>query len=150
MTARMSASDLYQSSPDIPNALEMLSNFAAQEGTIDAGLGHLTRLRVSQINNCCYCQRLHAEDARKSGVPQAHLDVLQAWREAKCFSAREKLAFRWAEALTCLLPDGVTDTLYQAVEQEFGRQGLLALTALILEINSWNRVSISLALQPDF
>lgn len=150
MTERLSAADLYRLCPQIPDALSRLASTDRQTETIERSLGHLVRLRISQINHCCYCQRMHAEEARADGEQQARLDVLTAWREAACFSNRERSALMWAEALTRASDGGVPDDLYNAAMAEFDATGLLCLTAIVLEINSWNRVSLSLGFQPDF
>ncbi|MCK7599129.1 carboxymuconolactone decarboxylase family protein [Microbulbifer sp. CAU 1566] len=150
MTNRLSASELYRLCPQIPEALSLLASNDRPSEHIERSLGHLVRLRISQINHCCYCQRMHAEEAREDGERQARLDVLPAWREAACFSDRERTALLWAEALTHAAKGSVADDLYSAVIAEFEAAGLLELTAIILEINSWNRVSLSLGFQPDF
>ncbi|SEA21242.1 carboxymuconolactone decarboxylase family protein [Microbulbifer marinus] len=149
MTERLSAPHLYRLCPQIPEALTLLGDKGRQTGSIENALAHLVRLRVSQMNHCCYCQRMHAEEARQDGEQQARLDVLPAWREATCFSNRERTALTWAESLTRISDGGVPDAIYEASITEFDASGLLELTAIILEINSWNRVSASFGFQPD-
>ena len=46
---------------------------------IDRGLAQLLRLRVSRLNNCTYCLKLHYEGAREAGMPRAKIDTLTAW-----------------------------------------------------------------------
>ncbi|MFD1217515.1 carboxymuconolactone decarboxylase family protein [Microbulbifer celer] len=150
MTDRLSPSELYQLCPRIAEALTLLGDKTHQSKAIESSLAHLVRLRVSQINHCCYCQRMHAEEARRDGEQQARLDVLPAWREASCFSKRERNALTWSEYLTRISDGGVPDAIYAASIAEFDAAGLLELTAIILEINSWNRISASFGFQPNF
>jgi alkylhydroperoxidase family enzyme len=60
------------------------------------------------------------------------------WREVPQFSARERAALAWAEALT-LLPNGVSDEIYAEATQEFSEKELTYLTSAIASINVWNR-----------
>ena len=60
------------------------------------------------------------------------------WREAPQFSARERAALAWTEALT-KLGDGVSDEVYAEVRAEFSEQELSYLTSAIAAINVWNR-----------
>jgi alkylhydroperoxidase family enzyme len=60
------------------------------------------------------------------------------WREAPQFSARERAALAWTEALT-LLADGVSDEVYAQANAEFSEAELANLTSAIGSINVWNR-----------
>ena len=88
-------------SPEGYRAMAGLSRFVGESG-LDKSLIHLVKLRVSQINGCAYCCWLHSKDLRAAGVKQAHIDVLPAWREASGYSAQERAALAWAEAVTLI------------------------------------------------
>jgi alkylhydroperoxidase family enzyme len=60
------------------------------------------------------------------------------WREAPQFSARERAALAWTEALT-LLAGGVSDEVYAQASAEFSEKELAYLTSAIASINVWNR-----------
>lgn len=117
-------------------------------GGISATLKHLVKLRVSQLNHCCYCQHMHSQEARQDGEQQQRLDVLPAWREAPCFSEKERAALAWAESLTLLNQAPVDDRTYQDALAHFGEFDLIELTSIILEINSWNRISVGFQFSP--
>ena len=72
------------------------------------------------------------------GVPADKLNLVVVWREAPQFSARERAALAWTEALTTL-PNGVSDEVYAEVSAEFSEQELTYLTSAIASINVWNR-----------
>ncbi|MCC2605902.1 carboxymuconolactone decarboxylase family protein [Planctobacterium marinum] len=116
---------------------------------ITAQLRHLVKLRASQLNHCGYCQKMHSDEARNDGEQQARLDVLPAWRELNCFSAEERAALAWTEAVTCISVQQPDDQLYKETLAVFGEQGVVELTALIIEINSWNRIAVSFGFQPE-
>lgn len=106
-------------------------------------LSHLIELRVSQINGCAFCVKMHSADARKDGEIDARLDHLTAWRHVSDYSPAEKAAFAWAEALTCL--DQSTDyaKLRSELRAHYSDQKIALITTCISMINLWNRIQIS-------
>ncbi len=55
---------------------------------LEESLGHLVKMRASQINGCAYCLDLHSKDARALGETEQRLYVLGAWEEAPFYSER--------------------------------------------------------------
>jgi AhpD family alkylhydroperoxidase len=113
-----------------------------------SGLEHslllLVKMRVSQINGCGYCLDMHSKDARAEGETEQRLYLLQVWREAsQLYSERERAALAWAEAVTKLEDGHVHDGVYAQASAQFNESELAALTLAIVEINGWNRISIS-------
>lgn len=139
MQERIKQKTFYQLQPALPKALLTLSQ-AAKESGLEGNIMHLVRIRVSQLNGCGFCLHMHHAEARQDGEQQERLDMLPAWRELPYYNEQEKAALAWAEALTLIAQNPVTDPLYSAVSQQFSEQELVNLTAVILEINSWNRV----------
>ena len=148
MSSRLSRQSVYRLAPRLAKHLKALGD-VAPGSTLNRSIIHLVNLRVSQINHCCFCQHLHSQQARDDGEHQVRLDVLPAWREAPCFSTQERAALAWAEALTQVNQQAVSDSDYQNALAAFGEQGLLDLTALIVQINGWNRVSVGFQFSPD-
>jgi len=110
---------------------------------LEKKLLHLIEYRVSQINGCAYCLDMHSKDLRHEGESEQRIYLISAWRETDLFTAREKAALAWAEAVTTL-PDGqVPDDVFQTAKDEFGDEGLLDLTLAITTINTWNRFNIA-------
>ena len=134
-------------SPEGYRAMAGLSRVVGESG-LDKELIHLVKLRVSQINGCAYCCWLHAKDLRAVGAKQAHIDVLPAWREANSFSAQERAALAWAEAVTLVSESHAPEDVYQEALKQFGDKLMVALTYLIIEINAWNRLAIPFRMQP--
>ena len=66
-------------------------------------------MRASQINGCAYCLDMHSKDARANGETEQRLYGLNAWRETPYYSARERAALEWTEALT-LVSESVSRT----------------------------------------
>ncbi|TSD86989.1 carboxymuconolactone decarboxylase family protein [Mycobacterium sp. KBS0706] len=114
-------------------------------------LQELVFLRVSQINGCAYCLDMHAKALRKDGEGQQRLDAVAGWREAHgLFSARERAALAWAEALTLVAETRqVADAIYDEVKAQFSDRELVDLTLAIGSINSWNRLAVGFARGPE-
>jgi len=135
--ARSEYKDFMALTPDAYQAVLALGQVAAKAG-MDKQLLELVKLRASQINGCAFCVQHHILESEKLGVPVDKLNLVVVWREAPQFSARERAALAWTEALT-LLADGVSDEVYAEASREFPEKELAYLTSAIASINVWNR-----------
>lgn len=86
---------------------------------------------------------MHARDMRSAGESEQRIYCLDAWRETSFYSARERAALAWAEAVTDLNNGHVSDEVYEQVRPEFTEEELELLTASVAAINFWNRLNIS-------
>jgi AhpD family alkylhydroperoxidase len=133
---------------DAIKPLLALGDFVKNSG-LEQSLIELVLMRVSQLNGCAYCLDMHSKDARAAGETEQRLYVLQAWREAPFYSARERAALGWAEAVTRLDPiHGVPDDVYEAARAEFDEDQLIGLNMAVILINSWNRIAIPSRTEP--
>ncbi|MBW7973277.1 carboxymuconolactone decarboxylase family protein [Bradyrhizobium sp. BR 10289] len=135
--ARSEYEDFKRIAPDAYDLVLALGQVAAKAG-LDKQLLELVKLRASQINGCAFCVQHHVLLSERLGVPTDKLHLVAVWREAPIFSARERAALAWAEALT-LLPDGFGDEVYAEVQHEFSETELMYLTSAVASINVWNR-----------
>jgi AhpD family alkylhydroperoxidase len=125
-----------------------LSNAAAKD--VDAELAELIKIRASQINHCAFCLDMHTRDARKHGVSDQKLDVLAAWEEAGgLFTERERAALALTEAITELGDGHVPDEVYERSAEVFSERELGQVIALAVTINAWNRINVTVRLQPS-
>jgi AhpD family alkylhydroperoxidase len=111
--------------------------------SLDHGLIHLVKLRVSQINGCAYCLDMHWKDLRALGESEQRLYGLDAWRESPYYTPRERAALAWAEAVTLVATSRVPDALYLEAREHFDERALGDLTLAVATINAWNRLSIA-------
>src|SRR5258708_33730608 len=103
----------------------------------------LVFLRAAQINGCGDCIDMHARDLMKGGVPVDKVMLVQAWREAgELFTAKEKAALQWAEAVTLVSQTHAPDEAFAAVSAEFQPKEISDLTLAIGVINTYNRLTI--------
>lgn len=123
-------------------------SLAIQDSSLDPVLSHLIDIRASQLNGCAFCLDMHVKEAKLHGERELRLHHLAIWRESALFSARERAALAWTEALTRLAPEGVSDELYALARAQFSEPELADLTYRVMAINGWNRASIAFRTAP--
>jgi AhpD family alkylhydroperoxidase len=138
MNARI---DLMHVNPDVVHAMLGLERQVRQAG-LDEKLLNLVRMRASQINKCAYCLDMHSKDARAAGETEQRLYGLEAWRETPYYSAQERAALEWTEALTLVSETGVPDEVYERARAQFPNNELVHLSLAIVAINGWNRLNV--------
>lgn len=116
--------------------------------TLDQGLATLVDIRASQLNGCAFCLDMHVKQARIAGERELRLHHVAIWHESPLFSAQERAALAWTEALTRLGPDGVGDAAYRQAREHFGDAALVELTFRIMAINGWNRLNVAFRTLP--
>jgi alkylhydroperoxidase family enzyme len=84
---------------------------------------------------------MHSKDARANGETEQRLYGLSAWRDTPYYSASERAALEWTEALTLVSETHVPDDVYERVREQFSEDELLHLTLAIVSINGWNRLN---------
>jgi AhpD family alkylhydroperoxidase len=135
--ARSEYTDFQTLAPDAFSAVRALSGIAAKAG-LDKQLLELIKIRASQINGCAFCLQYHVLQAETLDLAEDKINLVAVWREAPQFSARERAALAWTEALT-VLSNGVSDEVFAQASAEFSETELLYLTSAIASINTWNR-----------
>ena len=114
-----------------------------KERGLPGPLSHLIELRVSQINQCAYCVKLHCAEARADGETNERLDRLVVWRNVADFSQQERAALAWAEALSHADPRTDYGALRAELRNHYSDEMISLITLCVAMINFWNRVQIS-------
>ena len=134
--------------PDAYQKLIQLDQYVSGSG-IDKLQQELIKIRASQINGCAYCMNMHIKDALKYGEDPKRLYVLSAWREAKnWFSHQDQLILQLTEEVSLIADGGLSDETYDQVVEAFGEEITAKLIIAVININSWNRVGVSLNMHP--
>ena len=122
---------LWGRSPRVFLALTLLYRSIDRKfSPIEAGLRSLITVRISQINWCAFCVDLNSATALERHVTAPKLADLPRFQESAHFSAREKIALRYAEAAT--ITGGVIDGgLKDELHSHFDDDAIVELTALI-------------------
>ena len=144
VVARRNRLDLAKSAPKVFRAI-IGFDAAARQG-LDPALVELIQIRASHLNHCAYCLHMHTNDARKAGESEDRLHLVPVWREARhFFTEREQAALALTEAVTLVADNGVSDEAYAGAAAHFDEEELAHVLAVILTINTWNRVALATA-----
>lgn len=130
--------------------LMQMDTYVRTETDIEPRLAQLVTMRASQINGCAYCMSDHLQRGLSAGDSIDRYTALSAWHEVpEWFTPRERAALLWAETLTKISTEDVTDDLYASVRAHFSEKDLADLTLLIVAVNTANRVAIPFRAVPD-
>lgn len=119
----------------------------AEQAALDEGISpllvELIKIRVSQINGCAFCLRMHTNDAVAKGETIERLAVLPAWRESQYFDEQEMAALALAEYLTGIQNSHANTAMYESAVASLTPGQVSAVTWLSVAMNSFNRIAIS-------
>jgi AhpD family alkylhydroperoxidase len=134
--------DYKTASPDAFKALLRMEEHV-RGSDLEDSLLELVKTRASQINGCAWCLDMHTKDARARGETEQRLYLLPAWREAPCYTERERAALAWTEGVTLVAEEGIPDALYADVRRHFDEAAIVELTMAVIAINGWNRMNVA-------
>lgn len=131
-----------KAAPGVYEAMDTLARYIEQAG-LDPTILHLVQLRSSQINSCAGCIDMHVEALRALGESTERLESLESWRDASCYTDRERAALAWAEGVTLVASGRVSMRVFEELCRYFSEKEICDLTLAIAGINAWNRLSIT-------
>src|SRR5215510_12726986 len=67
----------------------------AVAASLEPSLIEVVKIRASQNNGCANCINMHTAEARARGETEQRIYLLPAWREAPCYTERERAALGW-------------------------------------------------------
>jgi AhpD family alkylhydroperoxidase len=120
-----------------------MSDQAAHAEGLSPLLIELIKIRVSQINGCAYCLRIHTADSLAKGESQERLSILPAWRETRYFSEQERAALGLAEYITMIMDSHSNQDLYESAAQRLTPAQMSAVAWVAMSINTFNRIAVS-------
>jgi AhpD family alkylhydroperoxidase len=144
MTAKL---DLFAAAPTLMKS--WMGTSLAVSGSLEPSLIALVEVRASQINGCANCLNMHTAHAREDGETEQRLYLLSAWKEAPCYTDRERAALGWTDALTRLSEGHVLEEARAALSDHFTEEEQVKLTLMINVINGWNRLAVGFGLWVD-
>lgn len=144
MTAQI---DLFAAAPTLMKSWTGTSMAVAS--SLEPSLIELVKIRASQINGCANCLNMHITEARSKGETEQRIYLLSAWREAPCYTDRERAALAWTDALTRLSQGHEHHGAREALQAHFSDEEQVKLTLMINVINGWNRLAVGFGLWLD-
>ena len=133
-----------QLAPEGFEKLKALEHYLNTGSGLDTPLRELVRLKVSTMNGCEFCLRLHTSELQKVNETADRIAGVADWRGSDAYTKRERAALAWAEAVTDIQEGHAPDVLYEEVRAQFTDVETVNLTLVISTINAWNRISIAL------
>ncbi|MEV0069319.1 carboxymuconolactone decarboxylase family protein [Amycolatopsis sp. NPDC050768] len=113
------------------------------QGTVEASLLELIKLRASMVNGCAFCVDMHSKDALKAGESAQRLFAVSVWPESPFFSREERAALALTDAVTKIGEDGVPDEVWDEAREIWSEKKVADLVMAIIMINAFNRIAIS-------
>jgi len=139
MTQRLNP---FTAAPEVARAWSAFSTKVEASG-LEKPLLELVKIRASLINGCANCLNMHTFEARQAGETEQRIALLGAWREAPCYSERERAALAWTDHVTLIADKRAPDDVYAALAAQFGQDEQVQLTMAVLVINGWNRLAVA-------
>jgi len=118
MTAKI---NILTAAPDVMKAWNGTALKIA--ASLEPSLVEVVKIRASQINGCANCINMHTVEARSQGETEQRIYLLPAWRDAPCYTERERAALGWTEALTRLSEGHTQRAAYGALKAQFSGEG---------------------------
>jgi len=143
----MNANDLFAAAPELMKKWSAAS--LAIASSLEPTLVRLVEIRASQINGCAKCINMPAAEAREKGETEQRIYLLSAWREAPCYTDRERAALGWIEVLTRLSEGRKLEGAREALKAQFTEGEQVKLTLMVNVINGWNRIAVGFGMFVD-
>jgi 4-carboxymuconolactone decarboxylase len=135
--------ELYALVPGLLKGLSELEGATRQMHALDVHLRDLAELKAATMTGCEYCIDLGSLLARRSGLTDAQLLALPAYRTSPLFSELEKLVLDYAVGM-CRTPVDVSDELFEALRQQLSPEQMVELTHIVAVENMRGRFNLAL------
>lgn len=132
---------------------ELAKGMAASFGysaelSLDPRLAELLRLRVAQLDPCAYCLVLHHRVAHRMGIHPDAIAALPAWRDSDLFTASERAALRYCEALTRY--DVVEfPGAHAELSRYFDERQVAEIASVVINMAVWTRLKLAQGAVPS-
>lgn len=133
----------YELSPELTSALRSVGQLLEQS-SLGLRFIELLYLRISQINGCEFCLRLHGRKLLETGESEIRISQLENWRQSELFDRREQVALTWAESLTNITVTHASDEYFEPLKSQFSDLEITELTFAIVTMNALNRLAIGM------
>ena len=133
-----------QLAPEGLARMRELEHYLNNGAGLEASLRELVRLRVSLMNGCEYCVRVHTAELKRANETAERVAGVGDWRGSEAYTKRERAALAWAEVVTNIQDGHAPEAVYEQVRAQFSDVETVNLTLVITTINAWNRISIAL------
>ena len=135
-------------SPALAQAWMEFNNAARWKSELDGRLREIATIRIGHLCRADYIVQQHVPRlALAEGLTLAECDALTDWQASGLFSARERAALAYTDAVTRDLV--VPDAVFAEVRRHFNERQVVELTVLIGMYNMHGRVFSALKIDPE-
>jgi len=135
-------------SPALAQSWFINNNAVRFKTELDGRLREIVIIRIAHLNGATYVFRQHVPElARAVGLSEAECDALTGSNGTASFTARERAALAYADAMTRDV--AVSDQVFGALEPHFSERQIVELTVLIGTYNMQTRVLRALEIDPE-
>ncbi|MGF7183005.1 carboxymuconolactone decarboxylase family protein [Tunturiibacter psychrotolerans] len=138
-----------QLAPEGLAKMTALEHYLNTETRLEASLLGLVRLKISLMNGCEYCVRVHTAELKRANETAERVAGVGDWLESEAYTKRERAALAWADAVTNIQEGHAPEAVYDEVRAHFDEVETVNLTLAITTMNAWNRIAISLGRRPE-
>jgi alkylhydroperoxidase family enzyme len=115
---------------------------------LDGRLREIVIVRVAHLNRTGYVFKQHVPQlSTPEGLTDTESAALADWRNAKSFTARERAALAYTDAMTRDV--AVPDDVFDALRPHFNERQIVELSVLIGLYNMHTRVFTALGIDPE-
>ena len=115
---------------------------------LEGRLREIVIVRVAHLNRTTYVFKQHVPQlSAPEGLTDEECDALADWRNAQSFSARERAALAYTDAMTRDV--AVPDAVFEALRPHFNERQIVELSVLIGLYNMHTRVFTALRIDPE-
>ena len=115
---------------------------------LEPSLRTLVTVRVSQINWCPFCVDINSATALKRDISEEKLSLLSSFEDSGLYTAREKAALSYAEAVT-YSDRQPSDEHFRRLRAHFDDDAIIELTGLIAFQNLSSKFNAALGIEPQ-
>ncbi len=133
----------YEVSPELTQAIRSVGELL-EKSSLGIKFIELLYMRISQINGCEFCLKLHGRKLIKAGESAERIDQIAQWQTSDLFNQREKAALAWAESLTLVSETHAADHEFTALKAEFNDLDITEMTFAIASMNALNRLAMGM------
>lgn len=130
--------------PEAYNAMFGLEKYLANS-TVEDSLQEIIRIRASLLNGCQFCIGMHTETAKNLGVSDIKIAAVTDWQQSNLFTDKEQAVLSMTDSITHISVNGLPEDIYQSVAIFFTEDEIAQLIMIMVTINAWNRMGVSMA-----
>lgn len=133
----------YEVSPELTQAIRSVGT-VLEHSSLGVKFIELLYMRISQINGCEFCLKLHGRKLIEAGETEERIRQIAHWQTSALFNQREKVALAWAESLTLVCETHAPDDMFAALKEQFNDLEITEITFASASMNALNRLAIGM------